>query len=109
MAKFDRRSFLKSSALAAIPALSISSAFANSKPELPENFKASDRVVFRFDGAQLSPMEYLNKLQKINSDSPIQMDSYGKGGVVEALEKNSLKLRIRKKRYICLLEHSPIS
>jgi len=87
MAKFDRRSFLKSSALAAIPSLSIGSAFANSKSEFTENFKVSDRVVFRFDGAQLSPMEYLNKLQKINTESPIQMDSYGKGGVVEALEK----------------------
>jgi threonine aldolase len=97
MTKFDRRSFLKSSALAAIPALSISSAFANSKPELPENFKASDRVVFRFDGAQLSPMEYLNKLQKINSDAPIQMDSYGKGGVVEALEKKFAEITGKEK------------
>jgi threonine aldolase len=87
MAKFDRRSFLKSSALAAIPSLSIGFAFANSKSEFTENFKVSDRVVFRFDGAQLSPVEYLNKLQKINTESPIQMDSYGKGGVVEALEK----------------------
>ena len=105
MTKLARRSFLKSSVLAAIPALSISSAFANSKPELPENFKASDQVVFRFDGAQLSPIEYLNKLQKINSDSPIQMDSYGKGGVVEALEKNSQTSRVRKKPYTCPLEH----
>jgi threonine aldolase len=97
MAKFDRRSFLKSSALAAIPSLSIGSAFANSKPEITENFKVSDRVVFRFDGAQLSPMEYLNKLQQINSESPIQMDSYGKGGVVEALEKKFAEITGKEK------------
>jgi threonine aldolase len=97
MAKFNRRSFLKSSALAAIPSLSIGSAFANSKPEITENFKVSDRVVFRFDGAQLSPMEYLNKLQQINSESPIQMDSYGKGGVVEALEKKFAEITGKEK------------
>ena len=45
-------------------------------------------INFVADSELLSAGDYISRLARINSQSPIQADSYGNGGSVQALEKN---------------------
>ena len=90
MSKINRRNFLRSSAVAAVPALfhanlvSASSFLTEENPPLP--------VKFFGDGEMFEPAEYLSILQKVNTATPIARDRYGLGGAVEALEKKFVSL-----------------
>lgn len=97
MKKFNRRGFLKSTALATIPTLSAGSSLALGN--FGENAQSDQdkSVVFIYDGINRSPIQFLKELQKINSISPIQADSYGKGGAVEDLEKKFAEITGKEK------------
>lgn len=87
MKYFNRRNFIKSSALTAIPALMPFDVF-SSVPKTGAGDKLVDtEVKFYFDGRSYEPKEYLDVLQQIDAKSSIQTDIYGKGGAIEALEK----------------------
>ncbi len=94
----DRRKFLKNIGLGSVlltpgyaPASSYSSNKCNNNPE-------SKQVVnFIFDGLALSPSEYMQKLQEIDSTEVIEIDWYGKGGPTSALEEKFQELTGKEK------------
>ena len=97
MTKFDRRSFLKSSALVAIPTFGAGSALASVYLSVKEKPEPERKVVLIGDGPRYSPSETLEELQKINAITPILNDSYGKGGTVQALEEKFAELTGKEK------------
>lgn len=79
----SRRNFLKNSGLSVIPALLPGlAATANVQVAAP----LSKRVNFISDSEDMSPADYLAKLQEIQKSKEIEEDSYGNGGVVETLQ-----------------------
>lgn len=87
MTFFDRRNFIKSTALTAIPALMPFTAYSSKSIEVLNNPAADTEVKFFFDGKNYDPMEYVSVLQQIDAKHPIESDSYGHGGVIGELEK----------------------
>src|SRR6187549_1672347 len=86
MSSINRRNFLKSSGIAALPAvIPFTQTFANDvkMPWAP----GSPIIKFYGDGEMFEPADYLNELQNANAKLAIEKDSYGAGGAVEALEK----------------------
>lgn len=91
----NRRIFLKSSAIAAMPAfLPITSSFANESHN-----RVADNSIIKFfgDGEMFEPGEYINELQKAHAANAIVRDRYGQGGVVEALEKKFVEITGKEK------------
>ena len=87
MPKQNRRSFLKGSGMAILPAFMPATALqaaGNIQAHYPGN---EDPVLFFGDGIMFEPTPYLAELQKMNSFQPIERDRYGTGGAVAALEK----------------------
>jgi threonine aldolase len=85
----NRRKFLQSSGLLALPALIPATGFAEERKQ-PQG---DDPVIrFFFDGDDYSPASYIDALQKINAKQPIQRDSYTSGGTVEAMEKKFVEI-----------------
>lgn len=87
MGNLNRRNFLKTSGLSAIPVL---------LPTIPsyaglttDKNSAPDDLIVKFggDGEMFDAASYISQLQIINTKAPIERDFYGKGGAVEALEK----------------------
>ncbi|MFC0773206.1 threonine aldolase family protein [Terrimonas alba] len=88
----NRRFFLKSSAVAAIPAfLPVASSFAN---ESNSNNRVAGNSIIKFfgDGEMFEPAEYISELQKAHTSNAIVRDRYGLGGVVEAMEKKFVEI-----------------
>lgn len=83
---FNRRAFLRSSGLSALPLLAPAlPAFATTnKIPLPPSEK---NINFIFDGDFPEAPAYIQTLQEINAKQPIKSDTYGTGGVVQALEE----------------------
>jgi threonine aldolase len=84
----NRRKFLRSSGIAALPALLPmvpTLAAANTTKQWP----APDTPAVKFygDGEMFEPGEYLQQLQQAHTAQAIVRDRYGAGGAVEALEK----------------------
>ena len=87
MTFFNRRNFIKSTALTAIPALIPFTAYSSQSIEVSNNSAADTEVKFFFDGKIYDPMEYVSVLQQIDAKHPIESDVYGNGGVIGELEK----------------------
>jgi len=83
--------------MAAIPAFSTGSAFSELVSRESKSLEEDTKVVFIYDGKEYNPLKFLDKLHEINSISPIQADSYGKGGVVEDLEKKFAEITGKEK------------
>lgn len=87
MPGFNRRNFLKTAGLSALPGIIPGAACfaANGKADTPPG---TDPLVKLFgDGEMFDATGYINELQKINAAKPIEPDRYGVGGVVSDLEK----------------------
>lgn len=87
MPESGRRNFLKISGLAVLPALlPTTDLFAKQKNK--PGYVADDLPIkFYGDGEIFEPAAYINLLQQVNANAPIERDSYGNGGAVAALEK----------------------
>jgi threonine aldolase len=84
MPTFNRRDFLRSGSLAAVPFL----APFTSKPTNLLQQSANPKLVdFTFDGVFLNPMEYAQKLLEIGEHRNMGRDFYGRGGIVTELEE----------------------
>ena len=88
----NRRIFLKSSALAALPAFISTQGFSKTEQEEAGKKPAMPSIKFSGDGRSFEPLEYLEELKNVNVTSPLTSDFYGKGGAVEALEKRFAEL-----------------
>ena len=87
MSSINRRNFLKSTSLAALPSL-LPLAPALAAPLTKEPAAPTGAPVKFFgDGEMFSPADYLQQLQQVQSATAIVPDRYGAGGAVEALEK----------------------
>lgn len=86
MPSINRRNFLKTSSIAALPALVSGQALAAG---VREKQPAASVPVIKFygDGEMFEPGDYITELQKAHAAAAIEKDRYGTGGVVEALEK----------------------
>ncbi len=87
MTRFNRRSFLKTAGLSAVPLMVPAAAVlaANNGPYTPPG---ADPLVKLFgDGEMFDATGYIAELQKINMVKQIEPDRYGVGGVVADLEK----------------------
>ena len=96
----NRRDFLKKCGLSTIPfLLPMGSVNAMSLPEgsSAKSSKIKAPVNFIFDGLELSPQEYVEKLQEINKTQPIAPDFYGNGGDTALLEEEFAKLTGKEK------------
>ena len=96
MSPVNRRNFLKTSGLAALPAL-----IANPVWAMGTGYKQSPTAtpVIKFfgDGEMFEPTEYLNILQQANATTGVVKDAYGAGGSVEALEKKFAEITGKEK------------
>ena len=97
----NRRSFLKFFGASSIPFfLPISHLQSLTAAEITPNrpaFDSQPTVNFIFDGLFMSPHEYLNKLQEINTAQAIETDFYGNGGAVKSLEDKFAQLSGKEK------------
>jgi threonine aldolase len=100
MSTVNRRNFLKTSGVAVLPAiLPLTSIAAADKKE--DKRPADEPIIkFFFDGEDFLPGRYINEIQRINNKEPIQRDSYGSGGVVEAMEKKFEEITGKEKAII---------
>lgn len=92
MPAYKRRDFLKLSSLATIPVIASALpkntfAIENKRPT-----KDSEAVYFINDGIFYRPEDFLNKLQEINIEKPIERDSYGEGGAMEKVLKKFIEI-----------------
>jgi threonine aldolase len=96
MTPVNRRHFLKTSGLAALPAL-----VANPVLAMDTGYKQSPTatpvIKFYGDGEMFEPLDYLNILQQANTTTGLVKDAYGAGGSVEALEKKFAELTGKEK------------
>ncbi|MBX2827451.1 MAG: DegT/DnrJ/EryC1/StrS family aminotransferase [Flavobacteriaceae bacterium] len=94
-----RREFLKKCGLTAVPfvlpAVDWSAIAGGTQPA--RTIDSPKVVNFIFDGLSLSPSQYLEKLQEINTASPIEPDFYGNGGATKALEASFAKITGKEK------------
>jgi threonine aldolase len=96
MTTVNRRAFLKSSSLSALPLLAPAlPAFA--APSSPRPAPADRPMNFIIDSGVVDPAEYISTLQQIAAAKPITMDVYGNGGAVEALEKKFMEITGKEK------------
>ncbi|MBO9565665.1 MAG: aminotransferase class I/II-fold pyridoxal phosphate-dependent enzyme [Niastella sp.] len=86
-----RRNFLKTSGIAALPTLGAAIPFGGLAAS-HQSMDQSAPLYFFFDGPMYKPAELIAKLQEANTANAIQPDSYGEGGVVEALEKKFMAI-----------------
>jgi threonine aldolase len=87
MSSINRRNFLKSSSLAALPTL-LPLAPVLAAPLTQKQTPPTGPIVKLFgDGEMFSPGDYLQQLQQVHAATAIVPDRYGAGGAVEALEK----------------------
>ncbi len=96
----NRRNFLEKCAWSTVPFF-VPNIGANtiSPTQLNQSEKAMKQVRVNFisDGLMLSPTEYLELLNTINGEKPIEPDFYGNGGATQALEDEFAKLTGKEK------------
>ncbi len=99
MTAIHRRQFLKASGVSILPLLiPLASVAAATVTRKETNVPTDVPIVDLWaDGLMFNPAAYLTELQKINTLSPIKADRYGKGGVVEALEKKFMEITGKEK------------
>jgi len=91
MPGFNRRAFLKSSGLSALPLLAPTlPAFARTAS--PQPAPAEKAMNFIFDSGMPGPAACISMLQEINNTKPIAPDVYGDGGAVQELEKKFMEI-----------------
>src|SRR6478736_6496357 len=96
MSSINRRKFLKSSGITALPAIiPFTETFAHNVKKQWE--PGSPIIKFYGDGEMFEPVDYLNELQKANAKLAIEKDNYGAGGEVEALEKKFTEITGKEK------------
>jgi threonine aldolase len=95
MSPVNRRNFLKTTSLAALPLV------ANPVLAMGTGHKQSTTatpvIKFYGDGEMFEPMDYLNLLQQANATTGVVKDAYGAGGSVEALEKKFAEITGKEK------------
>jgi threonine aldolase len=93
----NRRSFLKSSGVTAVPAIwtaSVAQAMpVQGRPAVP----ARPVIKFYDDGETFDVGDYIGELQRIHEAKPIEVDFYGEGGVAQALESRFAEITGKKK------------
>lgn len=98
--KNNRRDFLKKCGLSSLPfllpAASLKALSYEETNTITPN-KNTSPVNFIYDGLALSPQEYLEKLQAVNTSQAIEPDFYGQGGATKALEEEFAKLTGKEK------------
>lgn len=92
MPPVNRRNFLKNSGLATLPFLVTNPVLAMGTGH-KQSPMAAQAIKFLGDGEMFEPADYLNMLQQ----APIERDSYGAGGSVEALEKKFVEITGKEK------------
>ncbi|MEW7293107.1 threonine aldolase family protein [Aquimarina sp. 2304DJ70-9] len=93
----NRRDFLKKFGFSTVPFL-LPTLGVNAMPFLevqPE--KSTTSVNFIYDGLAFSPEEYIEKLNEINKQKPIEPDFYGNGGETKLLELEFAKITGKEK------------
>lgn len=83
---FNRRAFLRSSGLSALPLLAPAIPAFSAAGDVPLP-PAEKPMNFLFDGDFPEPGVYLQQLQQVNATQAIKPDMYGEGGAVQALEE----------------------
>jgi len=98
----NRRDFLKKCGLSTVPFLlptvgltAMSSWSENNKIDLTNNPEVA--VNFIYDGLELSPRQYLEKLTEIDQGESLEPDFYGNGGTTKELEERFAKLTGKEK------------
>jgi len=97
----NRRDFLKKCALSTVPfllptvGLNAMSRSENNNIDLTNNPEVT--VNFIYDGLELSPRQYLEKLTEIDQGERLEPDFYGNGGTTKELEEIFAKLTGKKK------------
>lgn len=96
----NRRDFLKKIGLTTVPFLLPAtgiSAMPFLEVENEKPGKDTTPVNFIYDGLFFSPREYLEKLNEIHRNTPIEPDFYGNGGATKSLEDNFAQLTGKEK------------
>jgi threonine aldolase len=83
----NRRNFLKTSGLSALPLLAGTIPFTAQSAPTATPVAENTNVYFAGDGITYSPTEYIARLQEINQRAAIERDFYGEGGAISALTK----------------------
>ncbi len=97
----DRREFLKKCGLSTVPfllptvGLNAISSSENYKINLANNREVA--VNFIYDGLELTPRQYVQKLTEIDSVETLKPDFYGNGGTTKLLEEKFAKLTGKEK------------
>ena len=91
----NRRNFLKACGLSTASVLLPSSGLGMPSWTTLQKFKTP--VNFIYDGLMLSPEAYLEKLNEIQTETPIEPDYYGIGGTTKALETEFTKITGKEK------------
>lgn len=91
----NRRKFLKTCGLSTASIVFPATGLAMPALVFPDKLKTA--VNFIFDGLMFSPGSYLEKLNQIQNESPIEPDFYGNGGTTQALETKFAKITGKEK------------
>ena len=97
----NRRDFLKKCGLSTVPfllptvGLNAMSWSENNKVDLTNNPEVA--VNFIYDGLELSPRQYIEKLTEIDQGESLEPDFYGNGGATKELEERFAKLTGKEK------------
>lgn len=92
----NRRSFLRNSGLGLLPAVIPCRELIANEPNTPTPVN-NKTVKFYGDGEMFEPVDYIAELQKANMALNAGRDSYGVGGVIEALEKKFAEITGKEK------------
>jgi threonine aldolase len=96
----SRRDFFKTGGLSALPLLIpplALGALPNGDRQKAGKVQSPPPLNFIFDGPFFSPREYLNKLNEMDSSSPIAPDFYSSGGCTSALEEEFARITGKEK------------
>lgn len=96
----DRRDFLKKASLSTVPFLFPaigSSTISMDETLVKTKTEDSFPVNFMYDGLDLPPKQYIEKLQEIDNSKSIEADYYGNGGATKALEEEFAKITGKEK------------
>jgi threonine aldolase len=97
----NRRNFLRSIGLSAIPMVVSAEGMAHiGESEVLENAGSNPEktfVNFVSDGLRLSPTEYLQKVAELDKVHPVEQDTYGSGGTTMQLETAYAKVTGKEK------------
>ena len=96
----SRRDFFKSGALATLPLLVPATglgAYGQAEPGITGPEGKNSPVNFVYDGPWFSPQAYMEKLQEIDKEKPIEPDVYCSGGVTKELEDEFARITGKEK------------